>query len=131
VSSSEASSREQIFISGSLVNLREAASTTATVVKKVPIVTGCGVEEKAGTGWWRIRCGDSLGWAKAELLSAERPTLEPLLALAEDSKQPLKDRFDAALRAAALEPTQDKARDLLWSLGEAAGAPGPHGNVQW
>jgi hypothetical protein len=118
VPSPEARPREQVFISGSMVNLREAASTKATVVKQVPIGTGCVVEEKAGSGWWRIGCGDSQGWTKAELLSTERPTLEPLLALAQDSKQPLKARFDAALRASALEPEHADARNLLWSLFE-------------
>ena len=113
---SEAMSRERVFISGSLVNLREAASTKATVVEQVPIGTGCVVEEKSDSGWWRLGCGDSQGWAKAELLSAERPTLEPLLALVQDSKQPLKDRFDAALRATALEPEHADARNLLWNL---------------
>ncbi|MBN1207346.1 MAG: hypothetical protein JXB05_20860 [Myxococcaceae bacterium] len=116
VSRSEPMSRERVFISGSLVNLRETASTKALVVKQVPIGTGCLVEEKADSGWWRIGCGDSQGWAKAELLSAERPTLEPLLAMAQDSKQPLKDRFDAALRATALDPEHADARNLLWSL---------------
>jgi hypothetical protein len=105
-----------VFISGSMVNLRETASPKATVVKQVPIGTECVIEEKAGAGWWRLGCGDSQGWAKAELLSAERPTLEPLLALAGESKQPLKDRFDAALRASALAPEHAEARNLLWSL---------------
>ncbi|KFA87003.1 hypothetical protein Q664_50690, partial [Archangium violaceum Cb vi76] len=112
----DAMSRERVFISGSMVNLRETASPKATVVKQVPIGTACVIEEKAGSGWWRLGCGDSQGWAKAELLSAERPTLEPFLALAGDSKQPLKARFDAALRASALEPGHADARLLLWSL---------------
>ncbi|WNG13716.1 hypothetical protein [Cystobacter fuscus] len=115
-SSPEAPPREQVFISGSMVNLRETASTKANVVKQVPIGTGCAVEEKDGSGWWRIRCGDSQGWTKAELLSAERPKLEPILALAEDTKRPLKERFDAALRASALEPEHTGARDLLLNL---------------
>jgi hypothetical protein len=105
-----------VFISGSLVNLRETASTTATVLKKVPMGTECVVEEKTGSGWWRIGCGDTQGWVKTELLATERPTLEPLLDLAEDSKQPLKDRFDAALRATALDPEHSGARTLLWHL---------------
>ncbi|QRN97002.1 hypothetical protein JRI60_49950 [Archangium violaceum] len=114
--SAAASAREQVFISGSMVNLRETASTTATVVKQVPIGTGCVVEEKAVSGWWRIDCGDSQGWTKAELLSAERPTLELLLTLAGDSTRPVKERFDAALRATALDPEHAEARNLLWSL---------------
>jgi hypothetical protein len=116
VSSSGAVSAEPVFISGSMVNLRETASTSARVVQQLPIGTGCGVEEKASSGWWRIRCGDYQGWAKAELLSAERPTLDSLLALAWDSKQPLKNRFDAALRAATLEPESAAARHQLWLL---------------
>lgn len=106
-----------VFISGSLVNLREAASTKATVVQQVPIGTHCVVAEKADSGWWRVDCdGGGEGWTKAELLSTERPTLKPLLALAEDAKQPLKARFDAVLRATALEPEHAGARNLLWSL---------------
>lgn len=109
-------SLERVFIFGSLVNLRDAASPQASVVKQLPLGTECVVEEKANSGWWRIGCGETRGWAKAELLSAERPTLEPLLATAQDSKQPLKDRFDAALRATALAPEHVEARSLLWNL---------------
>lgn len=116
VSRSELVPRDRVFISGSMVNLREAASTTATVLKQVPMGTECAVEEKAGSGWWRIGCGDSYGWTKSELLSPERPTLEPLLARAQDAMGPLKERFDAALRATALQPEHAEARKLLWSL---------------
>ncbi|WP_224364251.1 SH3 domain-containing protein [Hyalangium versicolor] len=114
--SSPPDTRERVFISGSLVNLRESASATANVLGKAPMGTECVVEEKASSGWWRIGCGDSHGWAKSELLSADRPTVEPLLATAEDPKQPLKNRFDAALRATALEPGHAGARTLLWNL---------------
>lgn len=116
VSRSESVLRDRVFISGSMVNLREAASKTATLVSQVPIGTECIVEERANSGWWRIGCGDIKGWAKTELLSTERPTLEPHLTLAQDSKQPLKDRFDAALRATALAPEHAAAREILWSL---------------
>lgn len=116
VSRLESVPENRVFISGSMVNLREAASATAPVLAKVPMGTECTVEEKAGSGWWRIGCGDSHGWTKSELLSPERPTLEPLLARAQDTKESLKDRFDAALRATALEPEHAEARKLLWSL---------------
>lgn len=70
---------KRVFIAGTLVNLREAASPTAAAVKQVPIATECTVEEKAAPGWWRIRCGDAHGWASAGFLSTEKPTVEALL----------------------------------------------------
>ncbi|MBN1207445.1 MAG: hypothetical protein JXB05_21385 [Myxococcaceae bacterium] len=106
----------RVFVSGSLVNLREKPFPTASVVKQVPIATECAVEEKADSGWWRIRCADSQGWTKSELLSAEQPTFEPLLALSGDSKLPLKDRFDSVVRAVALNPKHPGARTRLWEL---------------
>jgi hypothetical protein len=105
-----------VFISGSRVNLREQAAPTAAVVTQLPIATECALEEKADSGWWRIRCGDAHGWTKAELLSAEKPTLGPLLALSGDAKLPLKDRFEAVVRAVALAPQHPDARARLWEL---------------
>lgn len=107
---------ERVFITGSLVNLREAASPTAKVLTQLPIGRECTVEEKGPSGWWRIRYGSVTGWVAAEFLSPEKPTVEPLLALAEDLKRPFKERFDAALRAVTLEPEKLDARERFWNL---------------
>ncbi|QSQ26750.1 hypothetical protein JY651_18275 [Pyxidicoccus parkwayensis] len=116
VAEAQVDTSKRVFISGTLVNLREAASPTATPVKQVPLATECAVEEKAASGWWRVRCGDVQGWAAAEFLSSEKPTVEAFLAAAEDLKRPLKQRFDAALRAVTLEPTHAAARERFWRL---------------
>ncbi len=102
-----------VYITGSSVNLRAQPGTTAEKVKQLPIATECQVAEQNPEGWARVRCGESAGWTRAELLSPTRPTLEPLLARAEDKALPPKERLEAALRAVALSPSHPKADALV------------------
>jgi hypothetical protein len=102
-----------LYVTGSSVNLRAAPSPTAERVAQLPIATECHVAEQTPEGWARVRCGALAGWTRAELLSATRPTLEPLLARARDRALSSKERLEAALRAVALAPGNAEADALL------------------
>lgn len=102
-----------LYVTGSSVNLRAAPSPTAERVAQLPIATECHVAEQTPEGWARVRCGALAGWTRAELLSATRPTLEPLLARARDRALSSKERLAAAVRAVALAPGNAEADALL------------------
>ncbi|NMO19618.1 hypothetical protein HPC49_12510 [Pyxidicoccus fallax] len=102
-----------VFIQGSEVNLREKPATTAKVVGKVAIATECQHVKAAPKQWVRIRCGDVEGFTLKSLVGAEKPTVEPLLAQAQDASLDARARLDAAVRAATLAPENEQALKLL------------------
>ncbi|ATB37410.1 hypothetical protein CYFUS_002832 [Cystobacter fuscus] len=106
-----------VYIQGSEVNLRGGESTDGEVVKKVLIGTECqkleGAEKK---GWVRLKCGETEGFTLEKLVGADKPSLEALLAQAQDVAKSTKERLDAAARAATLDPQNEQASQLLSQL---------------
>ncbi|QRK11609.1 SH3 domain-containing protein [Archangium violaceum] len=106
----------RVYIQGSEVNLRGSPATSAEVVKKVPIGTECQCLEELAKGWVRIKCGDAEGFTLKTLVGADKPSLDKLLAQAQDATVRTKVRLDAAARAATLDPQNEQAPDLLAEL---------------
>ncbi|HLL52249.1 MAG TPA: hypothetical protein VK447_01800 [Myxococcaceae bacterium] len=105
----------RVFIQGSEVNLRALANANGEVVKKLPIGTEC-TRLGYSKEWVRLECGGATGFTLKSLIGAEKPTFDALFAKAQDAKAKVKDRFEAATRAAALDPKNEKALDLLAEL---------------
>ncbi|WNG32598.1 SH3 domain-containing protein [Archangium violaceum] len=106
----------RVYIQGSEVNLRGSPATSAEVVKKVTIGTECQYLEELAKGWVRLRCGDAEGFTLKTLVGADKPSLDKLLAQAQDTTASTKVRLDAAARAATLDPQHEQAPDLLAEL---------------
>lgn len=107
----------RVFIQGSEVNLRGTPSPKAEVVTKVPIATECQpLPAKAPKDWVRLKCGEAEGFTLKSLVGPDKPNFDALLAQALDTKASTSVRYDAASRAAALDPNNDKALDLLAEL---------------
>jgi len=107
---------DSLFIQGSEVNLRASPTTQASVVAKLPIATPCQRLGDAPEGWVKVRCDETEGFTLKSLLGPEEPKLEPLLAQAKDKAKPVKERFDAAMRAATLKPEDKEALKWLHDL---------------
>ncbi|MFP2925084.1 hypothetical protein ACLESO_07680 [Pyxidicoccus sp. 3LG] len=103
----------QVFIQGSEVNLRDKATTNAKVVAKVAIGTECLLVKGAPKQWVRLQCGEAEGFTLKSLVGAEKPSVEALLAQAQDTTLDAKVRLDAAMRAATLAPENEQALKLL------------------
>ncbi|WP_143195716.1 hypothetical protein [Archangium sp. Cb G35] len=106
----------RVFIQGSEVNLRARPSDKAEVVTKVPIATECQRLADAAKGWVRLKCGEVEGFTLKSLVGADKPSFDKLLAQAQDTKASTQVRYDAATRAATLDPKNDKALELLADL---------------
>ncbi|MFP2907222.1 hypothetical protein ACLESD_19665 [Pyxidicoccus sp. 3LFB2] len=98
-----------VYIQGSEVNLRDKPSTRAKEVAKVAIGTECQQGKSASKQWVHLKCGEAAGFTLKSLVGAEKPTVEALLAQAQDTTQPAKVRLDAATRAATLDPRNEQA----------------------
>ncbi|MCP3142998.1 SH3 domain-containing protein [Pyxidicoccus xibeiensis] len=103
----------QVFIQGSEVNLRDKPATTAQVVAKVAIGAECLHVKAAPKQWVRIKCGEAEGFTLKSLVGAEKPSLDALLAQAQDTTLSAKVRLDAAMRAATLDLENEQALTLL------------------
>ncbi|QSQ21738.1 hypothetical protein JY651_42395 [Pyxidicoccus parkwayensis] len=105
-----------VYIQGSEVNLRDKAATNAKVVAKVTIGTECQQVKSAPKQWVRLKCGDAEGFTLKSLVGAQKPTIEALLAQAQDATQAAKVRLDAAMRAATLDSENAQALKLVSDL---------------
>jgi len=112
----QAPSGGPVYIQGSEVNLRDKAAPSAKGVAKVAIGTECQQVKSAPKQWVRLRCGDVEGFTLKSLVGAQKPTVEALLAQAQDPSQAAKVRLDAAMRAATLDSENAQALKLLAGL---------------
>lgn len=106
----------RVFIQGSEVNLRANPNAKAEVATKVPIGTECQRLAVAAKEWVRLKCGEVEGFTLKSLVGADKPSFDKLLAQAQDTKAGTQVRYDAASRAAALDPKNEKALELLADL---------------
>ncbi len=109
------------FVMASSANVRKAADAEAPVVTKLPIATEVSLLETKGE-WVRVKAPAHEGWVLAELLGAEKPTLEAMNAKYEATpKGDAAGRRKWAERAAAVAPNDVPALQRL--LGEVASDP--------
>jgi hypothetical protein len=105
----------RVFIQGSEVNLRALPDPKGEVVRKVPIGTEC-LRLGFSKEWVRLECGGATGYMLKSLIGADKPSFDALLAQARDPKAKAPARFEAATRAAALDPKHEQALELLADL---------------
>jgi hypothetical protein len=103
---------ETLYLQASDVNLRARASTRAKVVGKISIGAECALlgERK---GWAELRCGAIQGYTLRKFLGDTPPDFDELLSRATEVEAAPKDRLQAASRAVALRPTDERARGAL------------------
>ncbi|MCY1082318.1 SH3 domain-containing protein [Archangium lansingense] len=107
---------QRVYVLGSSINLRKEPSTEAEILEKLQIGTECRVTEKLEGQWLKVLCGEKGGYASASMLGPEKPSAEKLAAEARDTKLPLKQREESALRAATLSPEDTELQKLLGNL---------------
>ena len=108
---------DSLFIQGSEVNIRTSPNTQANIVAKLPIATACQwLADASKDDWVKVRCGKTEGFTLKSLLGPEEPQYDAILAQAKDKTRPTKERFDAAMRAAALKPEDEEALKWLHDL---------------
>lgn len=107
---------QRLYVLGSSLNLRKEPSSEAEILEKLQIGTECRVTEKLEGQWLKVLCGEKEGYAFASLLGPEKPSAEKLKAEAQDTKLPLKQREESALRAATLSPEDAELQKLLGNL---------------
>ncbi|HEX5752840.1 MAG TPA: SH3 domain-containing protein [Archangium sp.] len=107
---------QRVYVLGSSINLRKEPSAEAESLEKLQIGTECRVAETLEGQWLKVLCGEKEGYASASLLGPEKPSAEKLKAEAKDTKLPLKQREDSALRAATLSPEDAELQKLLGNL---------------
>jgi hypothetical protein len=107
---------QRVYVLGSSLNLRKEPSAEAEILEKLQIATECRVTEKLEGPWLKVLCGEKEGYASASLLGPEKPSAEKLEAEAQDTKLPLKQREESALRAAILSPENSELQKLLGNL---------------
>lgn len=107
---------QRVYVLGSSLNLRKEPSAEAEILEKLQIGTECRVSEKLEGQWLKVLCGEKEGYASASLLGPEKPSAEKLKAEAQDTKLPLKQREESALRASTLSPEDAELQKLLGNL---------------
>ncbi len=112
----QAPSGGPVYIQGSEVTLRDKAAPSAKRVAKVAIGTECLQVKSAPKQWVRLKCGEVEGFTLKSLVGAQKPTVEALLAQAQDPSQAAKVRLDAAMRAATLDSENAQALKPLAGL---------------
>ena len=95
----------RLFITVSSANLRTAPNRTADLVAKLRIGTACTKMTTAGE-WVELSCdGGVRGYCRADLLSAEMPTIDSVLKELATATEP-NARFNVYVRALTLVPSK-------------------------
>ena len=95
----------RLFVKVSSANLRTAPNKTADLAAKLRIGTACTTITTAGE-WVEVTCdGGARGYCKADLLSAEMPTIDGVLSELPAASGP-NARFNVYVRALTLAPSR-------------------------
>ncbi len=95
---------QTVYALGSGVNLRAGPDPAAAAVVVVPIASPLKVLTVAGD-WTQVAFGRRRGWMRSNVLSAEKPTLDNVMARY-NAASALEERRVWIERAAALDPTR-------------------------
>ncbi|MCP3142899.1 SH3 domain-containing protein [Pyxidicoccus xibeiensis] len=112
----DAGTEPLLYVLGSSLNLRKEPSAQAEVVEKLPIGTACRQKGPAQGEWFQVCCGGKPGYVSASLMGPQKPSVEPYLAEVKDTRLPLEQRLESALRASTLEPRDIALRKFLGEL---------------